>query len=1165
MKKTLLRLKLRLLITPQSSLSKTLLFTKITILFILLTTLQAVAGDANAQLVTIQMKQVLMPNVFKAIEKQSEFRFLYNYDLAALQKKISVNLEAKSVPTVLDNIFLGTGLTFKQLENNLIVIIPIESSESYEDRKITGTIKDDAGKVVSGASVYIKNKSTGTTTNALGQYTIIGEVGQTIVVQAVNYETLEVIIGNQKSFDFVLKSSISNLEEVIIVGYGTESKRNLTSAISSVKTRDLQAIPATSLSNLLGGRAPGVSVTTVGGRPGTTSSIRIRGASIGPFAGTTEPLYVIDNIIATKELFDLLDVNEVEEISFLKDAAATAVYGSRGSNGVVLTKTKTGVKGKPSFQFTGTFGTSSEVRQPIYTSAYEHALLINQSIKAGLDPLIPNSGQGTTLIPENQLQYLRDNPQPNFQDAVSITPQFKRYSMNTSGATDVVDYFISGNYADEGGTMPNLNYKKYGLRANVGVKLTDNLKLTMNANVGNDIDYQYYWPYDPESISDSYRQMGRRGNWVPSFINGLPVANFNAFSPADFALNNGNGTRTRKTNLTNSTLSLDYKVPFISGLSAGLTYNYRVLVNTNTTWQKPNVSYVFEADPNNPFKLTDKIVGTRTRVEGLNGNALTKSSQTDNSYQLNARLNYDKSFGEHSVKAMFIYEQAEANRDFFTGTRRNLLSPDVQQLFATSPRIEDRDYTGQGFEVGRLSYISSVSYNYSERYFLSTSVRQDASVAFIPGKRYGTFPSISAGWIVTEENFFKDQRIIDFMKIRGSYGTTGIDNITGGNEYPAYSYLTGYTVQTPANSYVFGDANASATVINVGGFPSVDATWDKTNTYNFGADLGFLKNKLTASFEVFKNHRYDLFAQRISIVPVELGAAPPRVNYGIIDVKGFEFSLNYKGSVRDFTYSAGFNIGMAQDKLIQYDENPLRAYNKLTGYNSDRIQGYIADDIIRTQSQLDALISKGYKFNNNLPYLGMVLLRDIRGNATIDPKGNTPDGVVTPDDITWIGKHSSSPINYGLSLSFSYKGFSLQSFVQGLEGFQKMIPATGKFYFDNVGEGGWATWNDAFEPDTNPNGKMPRFVSSGANGDPTGQNSTFWLRNAGFARLKNLNLAYQIPQKMTKKAGIKGASVFYNGSNLFFIYSHIKEFDPELQGEGLPINRTHSVGIQLSF
>jgi len=312
MKKTLLRLKLKLLITPQSSLSKTLLFMKMTVLLILLTTFQAVAGDANAQLVTIQMNQVFMPNVFKAIEKQTEFRFLYNYDLAALQKKVNVNLEGKSVPTVLDNILLGTGLTFKQLENNLIVIVPSESSELLEDRKITGTIKDDAGKVVSGASVYIKNKSTGTTTNATGQFTIIGDVGQTIVIQAVNYEPLEVVITNQKSFDFVLKSSVSNLEEVIVVGYGTVKKVNLTGAVSTVTSKQIESRPIANTQQALKGLVPNlnISVSNAGGEPGASMNMNIRG--LQNFGGNNAPLVLVDNI-----LMDINNVNpnDIESIS----------------------------------------------------------------------------------------------------------------------------------------------------------------------------------------------------------------------------------------------------------------------------------------------------------------------------------------------------------------------------------------------------------------------------------------------------------------------------------------------------------------------------------------------------------------------------------------------------------------------------------------------------------------------------------------------------------------------------------------------------------------------------------------------------------------------------------------------------------------------------------
>lgn len=1150
---------------------------KLTIVCMLLAVMSVSAnGFSQEAKVTLSLRNVKLTKLFKAIEKQTGYRFAYSNDVLPDDRVVSVQVEDKPVTEILEAVLPSMNVKHRYIEDAGIIVVSEKTTGSFVSgeelivpaRVITGKVMNDQGEPLEGVTVAVKGTGKSTVTGAGGLFSIeVEDNNLFLVFSYVDMESQELSIAGRNSLEVKLASSQKSLEDVVIVGYGTESKRKITSSVSSVKPKELELMPATNLSNVIAGRMPGVNVTTAGGRPGTASNIQIRGASVGPFAGTTAPLFVIDNVIATKELFDLLDVNEVEDISILKDAAAAAVYGARASNGVVLVKTRSGKKGKPVIQATGTFGTSNELRRPKFTTAHEHALLINQAIKAGLDPLIPNSTQGTIPFTPAELQYLKDNPYPNTIDVIRRNATFQRYALNFSGATDVVDYFVGGNYVKETGPVPNTDYSKYGLRANVGINLTKNLKATLNTNITRDNDYEYFWNWDGESRSDSYRQAMRRGGWGPSYINGLPVANFNAFSMVNM-MNNGMGDRTRTTDFKNFIVNLDYKIPFIKGLNAGLSYNNRQVVNINTTWQRPLVDYVFDVDPTNQFRLLDKVVGERVFITtGINNNSIAKTSITDNAYQLNAKLNYDRNFGDHSIKAMLIYEQSESFRDQYNGIRRNLLSPDVQQIFASSTRVEDRDFSGQQFEVGRLSYIASLAYAFRDKYYVNASVRRDGSVAFAPGRQYGNFPSISAGWLISEEKFFQNVKFMDFLKLRGSFGRTGNDNITGaGNEYPAYAYLAGYSVASAPGSLILGNSNASNSVINVGGFPASNATWDKSDMYNLGLDMAFLKNKLTATVEVFRNKRYDMFAQRISIVPVELGSAPPRVNYGALQVQGLDFSANYRDNInKNASFNVAFNIGFAKDKVLQFDETPEREFNRLTGNNSDRIWGYVADGILRSQAELDKLRASGYKFNNQEPFLGMVLIRDIRGNATVDPKGNTPDGKVDANDLTWIGNRSTPAYNYGITLGFKYKNISVEAFIQGLGGFQKYVPPVGRFTIDVVGDAAWSWWNDAFEPDTNPNGSMPRFASWFANGDPIGTNSTFWLKDASFARFRNLNVSYQLPQSISKKVGIRNASVFYNGMNLFFLFSKVKEWDPELQGEGMPLNRTHSFGIQLSL
>ena len=780
-----------------------------------------------------------------------------------------------------------------------------------------------------------------------------------------------------------------------------------------------------------------------------------------------------------------------------------------------------------------------------------------------MDPLIPNSLHGTTPITDVELQYLKANPFPNFLNDVEIEPVVKRYAANIGGATDVVDYFIAGSYINEGGSLKQLNYNKVNLRANLGVKLSDNLKISLNSSLATDNDFQYFWAADGsnDNLRDGYRQAGRRGNWAPTYINGLPVANFNAFHIGDYADNAAIGDRSRRTNLVNYTVDLDYKVPFVKGLSAGVTYNDRKRINTNTTFRKPQTSYFFAADPNNRFLLTDEITGVRTRREGgADGNSIYKDNNTARSYQLNTRVNFDRTFGDHGIKAGFIYEQWEEDRDFFWVRRRNLLTPQIKQLFATSNDSDDRNGNGSEAEEGRLSYIGTLGYSFKERYFLNGSFRYDGSVKFAEGDRYGFFPSVSAAWIMSEENFFKENlSFVNFFKLRTSFGRTGNDSVSS-----TFSYLQGFQA---SGSTVLGNGNSAFTTIRSRGIPSSGLTWDRTESFNIAADLEMFSNRLSTTVEVFNNKRSDLFGPRQSTVPFLIGTGLPPENYGAVEVKGFEVIANYKNKIGEFSYNIGANFGYSKNKVTEFDESDaLRPYQRQVGTNTGRIFGYKSIGMVRTQDQLDELISSGYKFNNQTPYIGSLIYQDIRGNSTDDPEGNTPDGVIDGNDQDVISQYSSPPINYGVTLGFSYKNFSLNAFIQGFEGHEKVVPDNGRFYFDVISEGGWGHWNDAFDPIDNPNGKYPRFTRWGTNGNPNFQRSSFWSQNAGFARLKNLNISYNLPESALGTIGIKKAKLYFNGTNLFFLYSTIKDYDPEIDsGSGIPINKTYSLGLQITL
>ena len=391
--------------------------------------------------------------------------------------------------------------------------------------------------------------------------------------------------------------------------------------------------------------------------------------------------------------------------------------------------------------------------------------------------------------------------------------------------------------------------------------------------------------------------------------------------------------------------------------------------------------------------------------------------------------------------------------------------------------------------------------------------------------------------------------------MRASFGTTGNDDV-GSSNFP---YIQSYNVG--GLGPVFGENESISNSAVIGAQPDLFITWEKQSSLNFGLDFQLLESRLSASFDFFSNKKTDLYGSRQLFIPSSSGLTLGPTNYGGINIKGFEMVTSYKDKIGDdFYYDIGFNLGYAKDEYATLDEpETRRPYELLNGHGTSRVFGYTAEGIIRDQAQLDALIASGYKINGADPQIGALYYRDLRGNPQEDPEGNTPDGIIDGNDQSYIGSASVPPINYGIRLNLNYKRFTLQTFAQGFAGHQRYQPANNRFQFGDVGNSSHTQWLDAWSPN-NVNGALPRFGSPASD-----WNSTFWLQDADFLRLKNVNLGYDIPDNVASKVGAKRINIFANGTNLFMIYSKIDEFDPETSGRGIPVNRSYSLGINVTF
>ena len=1003
-------------------------------------------------------------------------------------------------------------------------------------KKITGTVLDATGMPVIGANVMVKGTTNGTITDMDGRFSLDVDKGATLVVSYIGFANQEIKVGNQTNLSIALKEDSKALDELVVVGYGTQKKVNLTGSVATMNTEEIENVPSSNLSNALSGRLAGVRFTQSTGKPGAGSSVSIR--AVGTW-NNSDPLYVIDGMIRDKFAFDGLDASEVENISVLKDGASAAVYGSRAANGVIVVTTKKGKTGKPTISYSGTIGLSDATMIPDMLNGYEQAIFNNDQL---LDNMVDPSDM--RFFSPDEVEYLRTHwKEFNMLEEAWKQPLVTRHTMNVSGGNEKVRYFVGGSYFYETGSFDNLTFKKYNIRSNVEANITKNLVATININLDNRNDDKPFWPYDYDSdvMSDLYKGLLQRGRWFPAYIDGKPNGTNLAWHPLE-VIKGTTGYNKKRWSSSDVTLALQYNVPFVKGLNVKLSYNRYDKHTFIKEFSRPYQLYRFETTgDHHHLQTTNKLVDTVTRNDG---DYLYEKYNKDNSYQFNTIVNYNNTFGKHEIGATFIYEQSEGTVDWFDGKRQYFISNLVDQMFAGSSDSKDSSVGGSGSETGRMSYVGRLNYGYDNKYLIEASFRYDGSVNFAPGNRWGFFPSLSAAWRISEEGFFKNNvTFVDYLKLRSSVGLLGNDAVGGWQWLQSYD-LTG-------GAY-FGELSSG---LSVGVLPNPNITWEKSFSYNGGLDAQLLKNRLSVNIDAFYRHTYDILGDRLASLPTTFGAKMPAENYATIDSKGFEIELGWQDKVgKDFVYWVKGNLGYATNKLIEKDEaENLRPYKSELGFNTDRQMGYIATDIIRTQADLDAL-PEGYTIFGQKPELGMLNYKDLRG-----PVSDTPDGIIDENDQDWVIKHTTPPINYGFTVGGEWKGISLELFFQGVAGGQRFLDYTGTGYpYENDPFGYWA---DHWTVD-NPNAEFPRAGRNAAEGI----NSTFWMRDTDFLRLKNVNLSYAVPQSFLQKIKIQQMKLFLTGTNLFLLQNKMGYYDPENASiAAYPNMKSFSFGVNLNF
>ncbi len=1113
--------------------------------------------------ISLNMKNSSIEKILQTIEERSEFYFLYNSKLINVDRKTNIRVKEESIASVLNRLFeaenveyevKGTQIILHPKEMNRIASELIAEALQQQKKQIAGKITDEQGEPIIGANIVEKGTSNGTITDIDGNFALNVNEGAIIQITYIGYIEQEVSTVGRNIINIILQEDTKSLEEVVVVGYGTQRRVNITGSIASVKTEELQNIPVSNLSNALAGRASGVQVIGNSGLAGASSTVRIRGS----FA---EPLYVIDGIIKDKASFDALDANEVESVNFLKDAASAAVYGSSAGNGVVLITTKQGTLQKPMFEYKASFSTN-RLTQPMqgFTALEELEYLNNVAVTLGQDkPYGPEV-----------FDYFKDKNY-DINDLIWQNPSIQQHNLSVNGGSERIKYYLALGYHDEEGSYHNTDYKRYNFRSNVTTNITDRFKINVNLS-GNQRNYnRWYWPYDGAEdfvVSDWFRATFNWSRLYPFYVdeqgnptndpNDIPVKTAGGYHPPEIILHGGY----RDTQYRDMTGIIRFDLDlgeYVDGLSTSVQGHLSAADRNMKSFVLHNKWYIFQ-----PVSATNRFIPGPvdfSQVGIHNLSAGYENIQEDvnltSSYQLNWFLNYDKRFDDHSISALAVYEQAKSNGKNINGRAEQLLSTSIDQIYNTSRDTQRRWFDGSENELARASWIGRLNYNYADKYIAEFSFRYDGNYKFAPDKRWGFFPSFSAAWRLSEENFMQNINWLSNLKLRGNYGTTGSDSGIG-----AWRWTNVYQ---KATGFVFG--NSLHDGLTPGAMPNPDITWSTITMWDAGIEYGLFNNRLRGEFSLWSKVESDILGTRSGSTPTTLGASLPAVNYAQRSWNGIELNMSWADRVGEVNYEVYGNLGYAIDQwdIIDepeaytdgtYKDNWRSALNK----PANRVQGYISKGIIRTQEQLDAL-PEGFTQFGRVPKLGTLLFEDIRGQNYSEG----PDGKIDGNDMTYLGDHGIPRINFGFGVNAEWKNIVINAHFQGVGAYDRMVRnrnGGGVFQSDRPYFSIWA--KDYWTPE-NPNAKYPRVSGAWMEAEYGGDASSFWLRNGSYLRLKNLNIGYTLPTKWYNALGLQKVQVFVNGTNLF-VLTGFKEYDPEQETlDSYPLMKAFTGGLSINF
>ncbi|WP_129593656.1 SusC/RagA family TonB-linked outer membrane protein [Seramator thermalis] len=1107
--------------------------------------------------VTINKRNATIKEILNEIEKQTDYLFIYNDEVNA-NEKVSVKAKQEAVSSVLNSMLKDKDIKYSMEGNHIILSTnknespenQIEANTQQQQKKrISGTVLDENGQPIIGANIIEVGTTNGTVTDMDGKFTLDVSDNATIRISYIGYLEQEVNTSGKNTLNITLVEDTQTLEEVVVVGYGTQKKINLTGSISSVRTENIQTATHSSLAQKLQGKVAGLNIRQNSGQPGQfDNNIQIRGFG--------NPLYVIDGVIRNDAgAFQKLNPEDIESISVLKDASA-AIYGIGAANGVIIVTTNQGTKGKTTFNYSAVVGTSAITDRVRQATAAEYTMMLNEAA------LYSNPGRiSSPAFEREELQKWQDGTLPGYEGTDWWKLTMKDFSTQTqhnlsaNGGNENVTYYIGLEYVKDNGMLQSgdLGYDRANLRSNVTANLTKDLRVRVN------IAGLYDKAYQP---GESFQQIAR--NTIVTLPTEYPYANNNPLYPATTNLGvtplaasqrELTGFNENENRNLQSSLELKYTVPFLKNLViTGLgSYDQGTYLNKNLYKAFYTYTYNAETDTYNPiFRRPDQN--------------LYNQSTVNNTYMLRIGADYNIVIGaDHDVKLMLVAEQ-------YKGWLRGLEGRRYYGDFFTNDQLRfanEANQTTNGWEDqnARISYIGRLNYAFAQKYLIDFAFNYNGSYRYHPDNRFGFFPVVSGAWRISEENFLKNNDVISNLKLRASYGVLGTD---AGNPF---QYLPGFTFGGPSfweftNGTQLNGLQSPALTNNL-------LSWLTNETTDIGFDLSLWNGKLDVTFDVYNREQKGLLATRAVSLPNTFGTTLPQENLNSNRQTGFDLELGHRNNINGFNYEIRGNMNWARTMIRHRERGPFQsqydrwlsndAPNRWTNF----VRGYQTDGQFTSFEEI-----------NNSPLQQFQSIRELPGDYRFKDRNN--DGIINNNDGVVPYKFGATPLlNFGLMLNLNWKGFDAAILFQGASGYTVR-------YTETLAEWFWFSgslpayfmdrWHQADPYDINSEWIPGKWPAPRPNATQTMQKeveSDLWRRDATYVRLKNLEIGYTFKPEILELIKVQRLRVYTNAFNLLTWTKDplVKKLDPEktagpgtaTYGHNYPLTKNFNIGLNVTF